>query len=65
MTRIFTLTLSPSLDSATTTAKMYPEGKLRCTVPVFEPGGGGINVARAVVYLGGQATAIFPIGTDR
>ncbi|AJI96347.1 1-phosphofructokinase [Yersinia ruckeri] len=62
MTRIFTLTLSPSLDSATTTAKMYPEGKLRCTVPVFEPGGGGINVARAVVYLGGQATAIFPIG---
>lgn len=62
MTEIFTLTLSPSLDSATTTAKMYPEGKLRCTAPVFEPGGGGINVARAIVYLGGQAHAIFPIG---
>lgn len=62
MTKIFTLTLSPSLDSATTTPKIYPEGKLRCTAPIFEPGGGGINVARAVVYLGGQAHAIFPIG---
>lgn len=62
MTQIFTLTLSPSLDSATTTPKIYPEGKLRCTAPIFEPGGGGINVARAVVYLGGQAHAIFPIG---
>ncbi|CNJ28758.1 6-phosphofructokinase II [Yersinia aldovae] len=62
MTQIFTLTLSPSLDSATTTPKIYPEGKLRCTAPIFEPGGGGINVARAVVYLGGQANAIFPIG---
>ena len=62
MTQIFTLTLSPSLDSATTTPKIYPEGKLRCTAPIFEPGVGGINVARAVVYLGGQAHAIFPIG---
>ncbi|WP_145509056.1 6-phosphofructokinase II [Yersinia alsatica] len=62
MTQIFTLTLSPSLDSATTIPKIYPEGKLRCTAPIFEPGGGGINVARAVVYLGGQANAIFPIG---
>lgn len=62
MTQIFTLTLAPSLDSATTTPKIYPEGKLRCTSPVFEPGGGGINVARAVVYLGGEASAIFPIG---
>lgn len=62
MTQIFTLTLAPSLDSATTTAKMYPEGKLRCTSPVFEPGGGGINVARAIVHLGGHATALFPIG---
>ncbi|MFC0226667.1 6-phosphofructokinase II [Serratia aquatilis] len=62
MNKIFTLTLSPSLDSATTTPKIYPEGKLRCTTPIFEPGGGGINVARAVVYLGGQASAIFPIG---
>ena len=62
MDRIFTLTLSPSLDSATLTAQIYPEGKLRCSVPVFEPGGGGINVARAITHLGGKATAIFPAG---
>lgn len=48
MVRIYTLTLAPSLDSATITPQIYPEGKLRCTAPVFEPGGGGINVARAI-----------------
>ncbi len=59
---IYTLTLSPSLDSATMTPQIYPEGKLRCSAPVFEPGGGGINVARAITHLGGKATAIFPAG---
>lgn len=62
MPQIITLTLTPALDSATSTPKVYPEGKLRCKPPVFEPGGGGINVARAIAHLGGQATAIFPIG---
>lgn len=62
MTKIYTLTLAPSLDSATQTPQIYPEGKLRCSAPVFEPGGGGINVARAVTFLGGKATAIFPVG---
>ena len=62
MTAVYTLTLAPSLDSATLTPQIYPEGKLRCTAPVFEPGGGGINVARAIVHLGGRATAIFPAG---
>lgn len=38
MVRIYTLTLAPSLDSATITPQIYPEGKLRCTAPVFEPG---------------------------
>ncbi|EKM5761383.1 6-phosphofructokinase II [Cronobacter turicensis] len=62
MVRIYTLTLAPSLDSATMTPQIYPEGKLRCSSPVFEPGGGGINVARAIVHLGGAATALFPAG---
>lgn len=62
MVRIYTLTLAPSLDSATITPQIYPEGKLRCSAPVFEPGGGGINVARAIAHLGGTATAIFPAG---
>lgn len=62
MVNIYTLTLAPSLDSATLTPQIYPEGKLRCRAPVFEPGGGGINVARAITFLGGQSTAIFPAG---
>lgn len=62
MVNICTLTLAPSLDSATVTPQIYPEGKLRCSAPVFEPGGGGINVARAITFLGGKATALFPAG---
>lgn len=33
MVPIYTLTLSPSLDSATLTPQIYPEGKLRCSAP--------------------------------
>ncbi|WES66410.1 6-phosphofructokinase II [Superficieibacter sp. HKU1] len=62
MVKIYTLTFAPSLDSATLTPQLYPEGKLRCSAPVFESGGGGINVARAITFLGGTATAIFPAG---
>lgn len=62
MIPVYTLTLAPSLDSATVTPQIYPEGKLRCTAPVFEPGGGGINVARAITHLGGNATALYPVG---
>ncbi|WP_165460966.1 6-phosphofructokinase II [Atlantibacter sp.] len=62
MIPVYTLTLAPSLDSATVTPQIYPEGKLRCTAPVFEPGGGGINVARAITHLGGNATALYPAG---
>ena len=65
MTKIYTLTLAPSLDSATQTPQIYPEGKLRCSAPVFEPGGGGINVARAVTFLGGKATAKAGSGRGR
>jgi fructose-1-phosphate kinase PfkB-like protein len=30
---------------------LRPEKKLRCSAPVFEPGGGGINVARAICFF--------------
>lgn len=62
MVKIYTLTFAPSLDSSTQTPQIYPEGKLRCSAPIFEPGGGGINVARAITFLGGNATALFPAG---
>jgi 6-phosphofructokinase 2 len=54
--------MNPALDIATSTDRVEPHHKLRCTVPRYDPGGGGINVARAVHALGDDALAIFPIG---
>ncbi len=54
--------MNPALDIAFTTARVVPTEKLRCSVPRHDPGGGGINVARAVHKLGGEAVAVFPIG---
>lgn len=62
MPGIVTLTLSPALDCATSIADLRPDTKLRCSEPAYAPGGGGINVARAIKNLGGQALAIFPAG---
>lgn len=62
MHRIVTLTLSPALDSATRIAHLLADRKLRCSEPTYAPGGGGINVARAIHNLGGRALALFPAG---
>jgi 6-phosphofructokinase 2 len=62
MSSIVTITFSPCIDKSTTAPSVVPEKKLRCVQPVLEPGGGGINVARAIKKLGGAATAIFPSG---
>jgi 6-phosphofructokinase 2 len=60
--RIATLTMNPALDLSTATERVLPEHKLRCEDPRYHPGGGGINVARAVVRLGGDALAVYPSG---
>ncbi len=62
MTAIVTLTMNPALDIATATETVVPGHKLRCREPRYDPGGGGINVARAVHRLGGDALAMFPVG---
>ncbi len=62
MSSILTITFSPCIDKSTSVAALIPEKKLKCTAPKLEPGGGGINVARAIKKLGGEATAIFPSG---
>ncbi|SEN71154.1 6-phosphofructokinase [Gemmobacter aquatilis] len=62
MTPILTLTLNPALDLATQTAEVIPGPKLRCTAPRVDPGGGGINVARAIRILGGTARALVALG---
>jgi 6-phosphofructokinase 2 len=62
MNAIVTLTMNPALDIATSTDRVVPTHKLRCATPRYDPGGGGINVARAVHALDGDAVAIFPVG---
>jgi 6-phosphofructokinase 2 len=62
MAAIVTLTMNPALDIATSTHRVEPTHKLRCTAPRYDAGGGGINVARAVHALGGEAVAVFPEG---
>ncbi len=62
MPGIITITLNPAIDKSTTIPSLQPEKKLRCTQPVFEPGGGGVNVARAISKLGGSAQAIYFAG---
>ncbi len=59
---ILTITLNPTVDYAATAPQVIPERKLRCSDPKVDPGGGGINVARAIRQLGGQATALIAIG---
>ena len=62
MSSIITITFSPCIDKSTSVSSLIPEKKLKCTLPKLEPGGGGINVARAIKKLGGLATAIYPAG---
>lgn len=62
MAKIVTLTMNPALDIATSTDQIVPDRKLRCDTPRYDPGGGGINVARAVHSLGIDALAVFPVG---
>lgn len=61
-TLIVTLTPNPALDISTQVDRVRPSVKLRCGEARYDPGGGGINVARAIHLLGGSAVAIFPVG---
>ena len=62
MNEIVTLTMNPSLDKTSSASKVLPEEKIRCGDPSFEPGGGGINVSRAISKLEGRSKAVFPAG---
>jgi len=59
---ILTITLNPCIDKSSTVEKLKPESKLRCTEVVNEPGGGGINVSKALKKLDTSSVALFPAG---
>ena len=60
--RIVTLTLNPAVDIACTAAAVRPTHKIRTTDERYDPGGGGINVARVVHALGGSTCALIMTG---
>jgi 6-phosphofructokinase 2 len=59
---IVTITLNPCIDKSTATAHIAPEAKLRNTEVKNEPGGGGINVSKALAKLQVSSQALFPAG---
>lgn len=64
MPRIVTVTLNPALDLSTETAEVRPNRKLRCAPPRRDPGGGGVNVSRAIAKLGGASLCAVAAGGD-
>ncbi|WP_343117327.1 1-phosphofructokinase family hexose kinase [Ostreiculturibacter nitratireducens] len=62
MNQILTVTLNPTVDLATSAERILPGRKLRCGRPATDPGGGGINVSRAIAILGGDSTAFIAVG---
>jgi 6-phosphofructokinase 2 len=62
MSKIITITFNPCIDKSATVSVLKADKKMYCSEPKFEPGGGGINVARVISRLGGEAVAVFPAG---
>ena len=54
--------MNPALDISTSAAHVTPTDKVRCSKPQYDPGGGGINVARVAHMLGESVVAVFPAG---
>ncbi|MCG6122074.1 MAG: 1-phosphofructokinase family hexose kinase [Microvirga sp.] len=62
MKTIVTLTLNPSIDGSAETDVVRHTRKVRTVNDRLDPGGGGLNVARALGQLGAPAFAIYCAG---
>ncbi|WP_047414646.1 1-phosphofructokinase family hexose kinase [Cellulophaga sp. Hel_I_12] len=62
MKNIVTLTVNPAIDKSTTVTCIKPNSKLRCTTPIFEAGGGGINISRVIHELNEISTCLYLAG---
>lgn len=59
MKRIVTLTVNPTIDVNARVEQVIAGRKLRCDRPRREPGGGGVNVSRAIHRLGGESMLLY------
>jgi 6-phosphofructokinase 2 len=62
MPTIATLTLNPTIDVSFAVERVFHTHKMRTTAEHYAPGGGGINVARVFVRLGGNARCLYMSG---
>lgn len=62
MSGICTLTLNPTIDVAYEVDRLFHTRKMRTSAEFYSPGGGGINVARVFVRLGGLARIYYASG---
>ena len=62
MKTIVSMTVNPAIDKSSSVAHVTAERKLYCKLPRFEPGGGGVNVSRAIKKLGGESLLLYPVG---
>lgn len=63
-TPVLTVTLNPAIDVFGAAEKVRPTHKVRLSKASYEPGGGGINVARVITTLGGAPEALFLAGGE-
>ncbi len=54
--------MNPAIDKSTSTEHVIPEHKLYCRPARYEPGGGGVNVSRAIRKLDGGSLLVYPSG---
>ncbi|MFN4141358.1 1-phosphofructokinase family hexose kinase [Aestuariivirga sp.] len=64
MAPVLTITLNPTIDVFGEAEKVRPTHKVRLTDATYEPGGGGINVARVISALGGEVEALSLAGGE-
>jgi 6-phosphofructokinase 2 len=62
MKPIVTLTVNPAIDASCVADEVIPMRKVRTRDERYDPGGGGLNVARVVHELGGEAVAFYMAG---
>lgn len=62
MKTIATLTMNPTIDASYDVDRVFPTQKIRARNEHYDPGGGGINVARVFCRLGGIARCFYLSG---
>ena len=62
MDRVATLTLNPAIDGACEAEAVFPTHKIRTHAERYDPGGGGINVARVLARLGEKVEVVYLAG---